>query len=458
MPSGSGDNEYEEDSDFIEEEDPLGDSGHEGEGDIEYEIRKRLALKEEVGVTNEELEDLLPPPSFGDDGRGFGAGAGVRGGRVGGGPSSGGVGAPVVGPRSAGVAGGVGGGVGGRAIGAAPVAAGRPTVNGPRSGGPSAAGAPVVRSSPLAIVGDAVSEDYAPSAGNQLRKAQTPSFARPPGVRLPTPSGLGGGKTPSDVEPNAGRGAAVGGGGGMEVVGMRHLRSPTSAAMASNPSRGVITGPGSGVGTGAPANGNGAGGGNGDADAKKAADLLESLLGDSLPSRTALTQRLQSLKLLRMLWGRGEVNDCIDHLAVLSEALSHSPGGLATLADFFDAVELRGNGLNLDSCVRLLPILDSMVASGPGYASEHVMYATFKSLSNLAEGFGDLIRNTRATIVIAGGVDLTREARLNKCNACHSIFSRLAGRVEQLRRQFRASRTTVDILDVYADLCGKYFQ
>jgi hypothetical protein len=417
--ASADDNDYEEDSDFAEDNDSFDGQG----GDIENEIRKRLAEKEEVGVTDAELEDLLPPSSFGSDPIGAGRGARAVAGAV---------------PRT-----------GGGAVVPSAVAAKRQedrysnaANNGPRSAG-AVPSAPVVRSSPLVSAPTgAVDDDYAAGAANYQRKGFAPSVVRPANVRIPTPSGAVG--KGADPDGNNVRG----GGMGMEVVGMRHARSPAAVTPSSGNPR-------SAPGAGANLNNNGAGGA--DSEAKRVADLLDTLLSDSLPSRTTLAQRLQSLKLLRMLWERGEVNDCVDHLAVLSDALAHSPAGLTTLADFFDAVELRGNGLNLDSCVRLLPILESMVASGPGFASEHVMYATFKALATLAEGYGDLIRNTRATIVV-GGVDLSRETRLNKCNTCHAVFCRLGGRVEQLRRQFRASRTTVDILDVYADQCTKYFQ
>jgi hypothetical protein len=435
---------YDEDSDFAEDDEA---------DDLEYELQKRMSAKEEVGVTEEELEDMLPPPSYGSNyDRGSGAPSGARGG------------------SSA--------GVGPAAAAAQKKAEDRFSVNSQR---------PAVRSSPLALASPATAAatpgnvdvpDDGGFANNYPRKAPTPSFPKGP-ARGSTPSGSnfellppssvksGNGSNKSnnrdatpDSEPSRG---AVAGGGGMEVVGMRHLRSP-AAAVANGP--GSIDGPrgyssgaaGGGPSSRAPASGFAAGNNNGgDSESKRVTDLLDQLLTDAAPARTALAQRLQSLKLLRLLWERGETTDAIDHLTVLSDALQHSVGNLSTLADFFDAVELKGNGLNLDSCVKLLPILEAMISHSTSYSSEHVMYATLKSLASLAEGYGELIRNTRATIIVSGGVDLSREARLNKCNACYSVFMRVDSRTDMLKRQFRASRTTVDMLDVFHDLCVKYF-
>lgn len=437
---------YDEDSDFAEDDEA---------DDLEYELQKRMSAKEEVGVTEEELEDMLPPPSYGSN---YDRGSG----------------APSTGAR-----GGSSAGVGPAAAAAQKKAEDRYSVNSQR---------PAVRSSPLALASPAiaaatpgsvdVSEDGG-FANNYARKAPTPSFPKGP-ARGSTPSGSnfellppssvksGNGSNKSnnrditpDSEPSRG---AVAGGGGMEVVGMRHLRSPAAAAVVTGPGssdgpRGYSSGAaGGGPSSRAPASGFAAGNNNGgDSESKRVTDLLDQLLTDAAPARTALAQRLQSLKLLRLLWERGETTDAIDHLTVLSDALQHSVGNLSILADFFDAVELKGNGLNLDSCVKLLPILEAMISHSTLYSSEHVMYATLKSLASLAEGYGELIRNTRATIIVSGGVDLSREARLNKCNACYSVFMRVDSRTDMLKRQFRASRTTVDMLDVFHDLCVKYF-
>jgi len=300
-----------------------------------------------------------------------------------------------------------------------------PSAAAPKTGeGHSSRAAPVVRRSPL---GADLPEEPLPA-----RKGPTPAF---PQRKAPTPTSV-----------DARNLHSAQGGAPFEVIGVRNLRSPSG--LGGN--AGVVGADKAPARVNSNVN-------NGESDAKKVADLLEHLSGDSGPIRTALVQRLQSLKMLRLLWERGEVQDAIAHLTTLSDGMPHSASNLSTLAAFFEAIDLRGNSLSLDSCVALLPILESMLAVSDGWKSEHVMYAIFKSLSSLAEAFGELIRNTRATIMVAGGVDLSRESRLNKCNACHGVFVRVESRVEQLRRHFRASTTTVRVLDGYHDLCVRFF-
>lgn len=332
--------------------------------DADFQAMQRLSVKEDVGPTDAELEDLLPPSSYGQKAT----------------PNED---AKVEDRRSV--------------------------------------GRPQVRSTPLASVGMHVPEESASAAANVARKTPTPAFVKAP-VRQATPAG----PSSNDAAGSARLGSAAA--PAMEVVGNnRHLRSPPAVA-------------------------NGAGN-----EHKRVTDLLEQLLTDSGPVKSALAQRLQSLKVLRKDWERGEVSDAIEQLSILSEAMPHNPANLSTLADFFDSVELRGNGLSLDACVLLLPVLDNMIAMSESWNSEHVICCTFKSLVSLAAAFGELIRNTRATIRVAGGVDLNREARLNKCNVCHEVFSRVHSRVEFFKRKFKASRNIVEVLDSYHSQCVKYF-
>lgn len=106
---------------------------------------------------------------------------------------------------------------------------------------------------------------------------------------------------------------------------------------------------------------------------------------------------------------------------------------MIVVADFFSAVELRGNGLTLDSCVQLLPILEWLLDKGAKV--EHIILASLNSIVGLCEAFGDLIRQTRAIITV-GGVDLTREERLKKCNVCYSTLRRILSLSESIRKRY----------------------
>lgn len=264
-----------------------------------------------------------------------------------------------------------------------------------------------------------------------------------------------------------GPGAGVGDVGGMSVVGIAHtVETPPRTAGGGRSQRTGASSHGRNTSNGSPTRNTPAGNmsyesienenNSGLSEYQKCDEKLSKLQSDSGPLASVLTHRLASLRTLRQLWAKGEVLDAIDHLSILSDSLQHSPQNLQALADFFDSAELKGGGLSLDACVKLLPVLDEMIGTSDGWSSQHVVEATFKSLTSLAEGFGELIRNTRS-VIVTGGVDLSREARLNKCNACHSVFFKAMNRVPQLKHQFRRSTEVVGILDAYLKLGNAYF-
>jgi hypothetical protein len=176
--------------------------------------------------------------------------------------------------------------------------------------------------------------------------------------------------------------------------------------------------------------------------------LLDRMLSTSGALAVGLSQRLTSLRLLKKLWAKGDLLDVIDYVQTLSRGAAHDSAHLILLADFFSSVQLRSAGpaLTLDACVGFMTCLDAIVTANErgttGLASAgttnspvsgHVVAAVVKTFTDLCEGFGELIRSTRALSV--GGVDLSREERLRKCNACHAVLERLKGRLDGLRQQ-----------------------
>ena len=119
---------------------------------------------------------------------------------------------------------------------------------------------------------------------------------------------------------------------------------------------------------------------------------------------------------------------------IFDDSMDPSSGeehSLVVLADFLSAVELKGNGLNLDACVQLLPMFESMI--NECMHLENVMKAAITSTSMLCEAFGDLITQTRAVNIM--GVDLSREERLKKCNRCYESLYRIRKRLEVVKRR-----------------------
>lgn len=202
-------------------------------------------------------------------------------------------------------------------------------------------------------------------------------------------------------------------------------------------------------------------------DAAACEAQLDRMLAAGPTFTSMLSTRLTSLRLLRRLWERGDLAGVLDLLASLHESSRHDQLQLCLLADFLCAVELRGNGLCLDSCVKLLPLLDDMLsaaagdrtgAGSPPSASPgtHVAHAALRSLCSLCEAFGDLIRVTRGAVSggqgIAPGLDLSREERLSKCNACWSVLARVRGQLPFLRGAYARSHVMFDALDRFERL------
>jgi hypothetical protein len=146
------------------------------------------------------------------------------------------------------------------------------------------------------------------------------------------------------------------------------------------------------------------------------------------------------LRLLRVQWEKGDAIEVISNLLVIFDE-SFEEGGsersLVTLSDFLASVDLKGGGLNLDACTKLLPLFENML--NECMHLPHIVFAAVNSVLMLCEAFGELIRQTRSIVVT--GVDLSREERLKKCNACHTSLFRIRKRLETVIRQYNpASR------------------
>lgn len=165
-----------------------------------------------------------------------------------------------------------------------------------------------------------------------------------------------------------------------------------------------------------------------------------------------LSHRLSSLGILRKHWERGEIDEVIAHLQSLQVMGQHDPKQLIPAADFFAAIELRGHGMNLAACVKILPVLEGMLDGN----IECLAFASLRTMVILVEVFGDLIRQTRS-VMVAGGVDLSREDRLQKCNACHAVLCRMRTRLDSIRKKYPKSRKFLEVLsqaqNILDDVC-----
>jgi hypothetical protein len=176
-------------------------------------------------------------------------------------------------------------------------------------------------------------------------------------------------------------------------------------------------------------------------EGQRVESILATLDSGSDGTVSMLSQRLTNLRLLRNYWERGEVLSIVDHLHTILSTCS-SDSQVIVVADFFSSVDLKSPLISLDVCGQLLPLLEAMLDTG----NSSLISATLRAVQSLCESFGDLIRQTRA-VVVPGGVDLSREERLQKCNVSFVTFARIKSKLDGVRYQHRknlAMRDTVD--------------
>ena len=159
---------------------------------------------------------------------------------------------------------------------------------------------------------------------------------------------------------------------------------------------------------------------------------------------SVLSQRLTNLRLLRNYWERGEMLSIIDHLhTILTTStvdMSNTQG--VVVADFFTSLDWKSSVITLDVCGQLLPLLEAMLDTG----NNTLIAAALRGVESLSESFGSLIRQTRA-VVVPGGVDITREERLQKCNVSFVTFARIRSKLDGVRHHQRknlAMRSAID--------------
>merc|ERR1719453_566044 len=130
-----------------------------------------------------------------------------------------------------------------------------------------------------------------------------------------------------------------------------------------------------------------------------------------------LQRRLAQVKRAKELWARG-------NLGTLSTGLQF-PQDHAVVCDFARAVmrEKLVGALNLDACQTLLPIMrDLMCSKYDDFALTGHQFAEL-----LLQHFGDVISETRQSCarIPERQLDIAREERLRKCNACHQQFTEI---------------------------------
>ena len=166
--------------------------------------------------------------------------------------------------------------------------------------------------------------------------------------------------------------------------------------------------------------------------------VVAELVAQSPRQGVCLVGRLSALRALLDLWEAGDVKKMLQHLNRLEDP--------SVAVDVVKAGVLKGGRLDLECALVLLPTLDKLLGST---YDDHAL-AAIEAVSQLVLIFGQLIRNTRAISRDMLGVDLSAEARQQRCQACYEQFSAMLPRLRQLAlgsgKLKRAASDAVDAL------------
>lgn len=142
--------------------------------------------------------------------------------------------------------------------------------------------------------------------------------------------------------------------------------------------------------------------------------VLASIRRSSQSLMDLMRERLHNLRQVRARLLDRDAQSAIDLLA--------STQDLSVAADVLGALNARSNFFTLDMCTRLMPLLAKLMQ---GSVDTHRIVA-MQTLHILVESFGPLIAAARTSPAGAGiGVDLSREARMEKFDYCADGFARL---------------------------------
>jgi len=148
--------------------------------------------------------------------------------------------------------------------------------------------------------------------------------------------------------------------------------------------------------------------------------LLADLVKSSARQEACLSERLTALRTLRSFWEAGEVKKMLQYLQRLD-----SPSALDIIRS---GMLTQGGRLDLECALVLIPTLATLLQST---YDEHIVVAV-EAVLHILHTFGQLISTTRAIARDMLGVDLSAEARQQRCQACYEHFAALIPRVREL--------------------------
>eukprot|EP00818_Percolomonas_sp_WS_P007508 CAMPEP_0117439284 /NCGR_PEP_ID=MMETSP0759-20121206/2487_1 /TAXON_ID=63605 /ORGANISM="Percolomonas cosmopolitus, Strain WS" /LENGTH=671 /DNA_ID=CAMNT_0005230997 /DNA_START=284 /DNA_END=2296 /DNA_ORIENTATION=+ len=155
-------------------------------------------------------------------------------------------------------------------------------------------------------------------------------------------------------------------------------------------------------------------GANSSASAKdmSAKELLRELRTEHDDMCRLMSSRLDNYKVIRRLWNKGDRIEAIQSLNNLQDS--------ATTTDVLHHLMKQHNTryLTLDMCKYLLPLICGLLLS----KVSHYHDTALNACHTLYKSFGQLIRQSLSAPLNSHIVDLSKEARIDKCKHCREYF------------------------------------
>ncbi|KXJ25296.1 Protein AKTIP-like [Exaiptasia diaphana] len=155
-----------------------------------------------------------------------------------------------------------------------------------------------------------------------------------------------------------------------------------------------------------------------------------------------MSARQRNLSVIAKYWGDGEIKSAIQTAVNMNDS--------AILVDVLNVLCLKQTLWNLDICLIILPQLkDLFISKYESYAQ-----AAASALKLILRNFAPVIKSNMSAPPDSIGVDLVREERYNKCQACHAHLrslktvisnkTALTGKMGSLFRELSLAFSAVD--------------
>lgn len=143
-----------------------------------------------------------------------------------------------------------------------------------------------------------------------------------------------------------------------------------------------------------------------------AEEILDEIYKNHHSVLSVIKRRTENVTLIIGYWSSGNINATISALNMMNE--------ISVTADVlrYSLVESKVEGLNLEHCAQLLNLAKLLIDS----KYESYIRTGINVTNLLLKQFRDIITSTLSAQVM-GGVDLSREERVKKCDNCFNGFN-----------------------------------